>query len=90
MTDVQAEAFGLIEKKINDLVALVAALREEKGRLVVELERKDAELAKVAAEAERKGAEAADLARKLSEYTDERAEVKSRMEKLLGRLEGIE
>jgi phage-related tail protein len=93
MTANQGEAFSLIEKKINDLVALVAALREEKGRLAAELEQKTgllAELEHKSAEAARKGAEAEDLSRKLAEFASERAEVKNRVEKLLGRLEGIE
>jgi FtsZ-binding cell division protein ZapB len=76
MTVIQGEAFSLIEKKINDLVALVATLKEDKARLAADLEQSRAE--------------AAELAKKLADLANERVEVKSRVEKLLGRLEGIE
>lgn len=70
------EPFALIEKRINDLVGLVAALKEEKAALSAQLEQK--------------GAETKDLARKVAELTQERNEIKARVEKILARLENIE
>lgn len=70
------ESFTLIEKKINDLVQVVAALKKEKAALAAELSR---------AEAETK-----ELGKKLSDMTKERGEVKDRVEKILSRLDSIE
>lgn len=70
------ESFVLIEKKIGDLVQVVAALKKEKGALAEELARRDGEVR--------------ELGRKLAEMTRERNEVKERVEKILSRLDGIE
>lgn len=70
------ESFALIEKKIGDLVQVVAALRKEKTEIAEQLARRESE--------------ARDLARKLAEMTRERNEVKERVEKILSRLESIE
>jgi septal ring factor EnvC (AmiA/AmiB activator) len=70
------ESFALIEKKISDLVRVVAALKQEKEALAAELARKEGEVK--------------ELGRKLSELSRERGEVKDRVEKILSRLDGIE
>jgi chromosome segregation ATPase len=74
--DMGEESFALIEKKIVDLVQVVAALRKEKGNLAEELARKEGEVK--------------DLGRKLAEMTRERNEVRERVEKILSRLDSIE
>jgi chromosome segregation ATPase len=70
------ESFALIEKKISDLVRVVAALKKEKEVLAAELARKDGEVK--------------ELNKKLSELSRERGEVKDRVEKILSRLDSIE
>ena len=70
------ESFALIEKKINDLVHVVAALKKEKENLSGELARKDGEVK--------------ELTRKLAELSRERVEVKDKVEKILSRLDTIE
>jgi len=70
------ESFALIEKKISDLVQVVAALKKEKESLAGDLARKDGEVK--------------ELTRKLSELSRERGEVKERVEKILSRLDTIE
>jgi uncharacterized coiled-coil DUF342 family protein len=70
------EPFVLIEKKISDLIQVVAALKKEKDALAAELARKNGEVT--------------ELSRKLSEMTQERGEVKERVEKILSRLDAIE
>jgi len=70
------ESFALIEKKITDLVQVVADLKKEKERLAAEVARKDGEVK--------------ELGKKLSEMTRERGEVKDRVEKILSRLDSIE
>jgi chromosome segregation ATPase len=70
------EPFVLIEKRINDLAGMVATLKKEKADLVVRIEQKSAD--------------AKDLARKVAELTQERNEIRTRVEKILSRLETIE
>ena len=70
------ESFALIEKKITDLVRVVAALKKEKETLAGELARKDGEVK--------------ELTRKLTELSRERGEVKEKVEKILSRLDTIE
>ncbi len=70
------EPFVLIEKKINDLAEMVATLKKEKAALAVRIEQKSAE--------------AKDLAGKVAELTQERNEIRARVEKILSRLETIE
>ena len=68
--------FTAIERKINDLVGMVAALKKEKEELSALLARKSAETK--------------DLEGKVSELTKERNEIRSRVETILARLESIE
>jgi len=70
------ESFELIEKKINDLVQVVDALKKEKATLAAEVSRMEGETS--------------DLTKKLSELTRERGEVKDRVERILSRLDAIE
>jgi len=70
------ESFALIEKKITDLVQVVAALKKEKDNLAGELASKDGEVR--------------ELTRKLNELSRERVEVKDKVDKILSRLETIE
>jgi len=70
------ESFALIEKKITDLVRVVAALKKEKEALAGELARKEGEVK--------------ELTRKLAELSRERVEVKDRVEKILSRLDTVE
>ncbi len=70
------ESFALIEKKITDLIHVVAALKKEKEILSGELARKDGEVK--------------ELTRKLAELSRDRVEVKERVEKILSRLDTIE
>jgi chromosome segregation ATPase len=74
--DMGEESFVLIEKRIGDLVQVVAALKKEKGELAEELTRKESEVR--------------ELGKKLAEMTRERNEVKERVEKILSRLDSIE
>jgi peptidoglycan hydrolase CwlO-like protein len=68
--------FTAIERKINDLAGMVAALKKEKD-----------ELSAVIA---RKSAEAKELEEKVAELTRERNEIRNRVETILSRLESIE
>ena len=70
------ESFALIEKKITDLVRVVAALKKEKETLAGELARKDGEVK--------------ELTRKLTDLSRERIEVKEKVEKILSHLDTIE
>ena len=70
------EPFALIEKRINDLAGLVSALKKENAAISARLEQKNSE--------------AKDLARKVAELTNERNEIRTRVEKILSRLENIE
>ena len=70
------ESFALIEKKITDLVHVVAVLKKEKEDLAGELARKDGEVK--------------DLTRRLADLSRERVEVKDKVEKILSRLDTIE
>ncbi len=70
------ESFALIEKKISDLVQVVASLRKEKEILVGELSAKEGEVK--------------ELNRRLADLSRERGEVKDRVEKILSRLDTIE
>ena len=70
------ESFVLIEKKISDLVGLVATLRGQNSELTAQLDQKKAE--------------AKELARKVAEMTQERNEIRARVEKIMSRLETIE
>ena len=74
--DMGEESFALIEKKIGDLVQVVAALKQEKAVLAEELGRRESEVR--------------ELGRKLAEMTRERNDVKERVEKILSRLDSIE
>jgi len=76
MTKMGEESFALIEKKITDLVRVVAALKKEKENLAGELARKDGEVK--------------ELTRKLTELSKERVEVKDKVDKILSRLDTIE
>jgi len=69
-------SFDLVEQKINDLIQVVEALKNEKAAL--------------AAQAERLEGETQELNRKISDMTRERGEVKERVERILARLEAIE
>ncbi|MBI5342192.1 MAG: cell division protein ZapB [Deltaproteobacteria bacterium] len=70
------ESFVLIEKKISDLVGLVAALKGENAELSAQLDQRKAE--------------AKELARKVADLTKERNEIRERVDKILSRLETIE
>ncbi len=70
------ESFALIEKKIIDLIRVVTALKKEKETLTGEVARKDGEVK--------------ELTRKLAEFSQERGDVKERVEKILSRLDTIE
>ena len=70
------ESFALIEKKITDLVQVVAALKKEKESLATELARRDGEVR--------------ELTRKVTELSRERVDVKDRVDKILSRLDTLE
>jgi len=70
------ESFTLIERKIGDLVKVVADLKKEKEALTEALAHKEGEVK--------------DLGRKLADMTRERNEVRDRVEKILSRLDSIE
>jgi len=70
------ESFELIEKKINDLIQIVDALKKEKATLATEISQMEGETK--------------ELTKKLSELTRERGEVKDRVERILSRLDAIE
>jgi len=70
------ESFELIERKINDLVQIVDALKKDKANLAEEVSRMEGETK--------------ELTKKLSELMRERGEVKDRVERILSRLDAIE
>lgn len=70
------ESFVLIEKKISDLVGLVTTLKGQNAELSAQLEQKKVE--------------AKELARKVAELTNERNQIRSRVDKIMSRLETIE
>jgi len=69
-------SFSVIEKKISDLAGMVVALKKEKTELMARLEKKEAEVR--------------DLARKVAELTEERNEIRNKVETILTRIESIE
>ena len=75
-TKMGEESFALIEKKITDLIQVVAARKKEKETLAGEVARKDGEVK--------------ELTRKLAELSRERVDVKDRVDKILSRLDTIE
>ena len=68
--------FAAIERKINELAGMVTTLKKEKEDLASLLARKSA------------GAQ--ELEARLAELTKERNEIRSRVDGILARLEGIE
>ena len=70
------ESFELIERKINDLIQVVDALKKEKAGLAEEVSRMEGETK--------------ELTKKLSELMRERGEVKDRVVRILSRLDAIE
>lgn len=70
------ESFVLIEKKISDLVGLASKLKVENGELSAQLDQKRAE--------------AKELSRKVAELTQERNDIRARVDKIMSRLETIE
>ena len=68
--------FAAIERKINELVGMVAALRKEKEDLSSLLARKSAEVKQ--------------LEGTVAELTKERNEIRNRVETILSRLESVE
>lgn len=68
--------FAIIEKKISDLAAMVAALRREKDALAAQLARKSDE--------------ARDLEKKVAALAAERDAIRQRVDSVLTRLESIE
>jgi chromosome segregation ATPase len=69
-------SFSVIEKKISDLAGMVVALKQEKADLAARLEKKEAEVR--------------EMARKVAELTDERDEIRGKVETILARIESIE
>jgi uncharacterized coiled-coil DUF342 family protein len=69
-------SFSVIEKKISDLVGMVVALKKERADLAARLEKKEAEVR--------------EMARKVAELTEERDEIRSKVETILARIESIE
>ena len=69
-------SFSVIEKKISDLAGMVVALKKEKTERMARLEKKEAEVR--------------DLARKVAELTEERNEIRNKVETILTRIESIE
>ena len=70
------ESFVLIEKKISDLVGLASKLKVENAELSAQLDQKRAE--------------AKELSRKVAELTQERNDIRARVDKIMSRLETIE
>lgn len=70
------QSFVLIEKKISDLVGLASKLKVENGELSAQLDQKRAE--------------AKELSRKVAELTQERNDIRARVDKIMSRLETIE
>ena len=69
-------SFSVIEKKISDIAGMVVALKKEKAALAAQLEKKEAEVK--------------DLTRKVAELTEERNEIRDKVETILARIESIE
>ena len=76
-------SFELVEKKINDLIIVVEALKRDKTGL-------EAEVARLQDEVSRLENETNGLNKKIVEMTRERDDVKEKVERMLGRLEAIE
>jgi uncharacterized coiled-coil DUF342 family protein len=70
------QAFSVIEKKISDLAGMVVALKKDKASLSEQLEKKEAEV---------RG-----LAQKVTDLTEERNEIRNKVEMILARIESIE
>lgn len=70
------QSFVLIEKKISDLVGLASKLKVENAELSAQLDQKRAE--------------AKELSRKVAELTQERNDIRARVDKIMSRLETIE
>ena len=70
------ESFVLIEKKISDLVGLASKLKVENAELSAQLDQRRAE--------------AKELSRKVAELTQERNDIRARVDKIMSRLETIE
>ncbi len=69
-------SFSVIEKKISDLAGMVVALKKDKASLSEQLEKKEAEV---------RG-----LAQKVTDLTEERNEIRNKVEMILARIESIE
>jgi chromosome segregation ATPase len=68
--------FSMIEKKISDLAGMVAGLKKDKASLSEQLEKKEAEVR--------------ELAQKVTDLTEERNEIRNKVEMILARIESIE
>jgi chromosome segregation ATPase len=69
-------SFSVIEKKISDLAGMVEALKKDKASLSEQLEKKEAEVR--------------ELAQKVTDLTEERNEIRNKVEMILARIESIE
>jgi chromosome segregation ATPase len=69
-------SFSVIEKKISDLAEIVLALKKDKASLSEQLEKKEAEVR--------------ELSKKVTDLTEERNEIRNKVEMILARIESIE
>ena len=69
-------SFAVIEKNISDLAGMVVALKKEKASLSEQLEKREAEVR--------------ELEQKVTDLTEERNEIRNKVEMILARIESIE
>ncbi len=69
-------SFSVIEKKISDLAGMVMALKKDKAALSEQLDKKEAEVR--------------ELLQKVTDLTQERNEIRNKVEMILARIESIE
>lgn len=69
-------SFSLIEKKVADLVQVVVTLKKEKESLAAALAEREAEVR--------------ELAGKLAAMSEERDEIRNKVETILARIESVE
>jgi hypothetical protein len=69
-------SFSVIEKKISDLAGMVMALKKDKAALSEQLGKKEAEVR--------------ELLQKVTDLTEERNEIRNKVEMILARIESIE
>jgi uncharacterized coiled-coil DUF342 family protein len=83
----ELDSLSSLEERITRTVELVNSLRRERDELVQRLEGLEAERDAAREEAKASAARADELSREIAELRDERKQVRTRIEKLLGQMD---